>query len=153
MKARYGAILSIAAAGALVPVTALHASAPAGRYVIDRSDTNHMTVFDTKTKLTWERGFGVPVTYQEAVERCQSIVDDNAEIGWRLPTVKELLTLVDYGGSFGTALIDGNAFPGTRPETFWSATPSASDTPPFRCVDFSSGFIGCNAMNTARCVR
>ena len=154
MKARYRAILSIAVAGAIVPIATTHASAPTGRFVVDRSDEDHMLVFDTKTKLEWERGFGVPITHEDAVADCASLSAGTGEVGWRLPTVTELLTLVDYAGDeFPNALIDGQAFPGTRAEPFWTATPSPADSPPFRCVDFASGFIHCNALNTRRCVR
>jgi len=42
---------------------------------------------------------------------------------WRLPTRRELLSLVDYSVASG-ALIDSNYFPNTREAGYWTSTPS-----------------------------
>jgi hypothetical protein len=41
--------------------------------------------------------------------------------GWRLPTVNELLTIVDYHAA--SPAIDSTAFPLTPSEFFWTSTP------------------------------
>ena len=43
---------------------------------------------------------------------------------WRLPTIEELQTIVNYGG---TPSIDNTFFPNTPPNVFWSSSPIASD--------------------------
>ncbi|MGH8551714.1 MAG: DUF1566 domain-containing protein, partial [Methylococcales bacterium] len=45
---------------------------------------------------------------------------------WRLPTVEELRSIVDYGGSSGQR-IDGEFFQNANPSLFWSATVYAVD--------------------------
>jgi Protein of unknown function (DUF1566) len=56
---------------------------------------------------------------------------------WRLPTVKELESIVDFGRS-GPA-IDLRFFPHTPDSYFWSATPSAGDAGTAWYVSFNHG--------------
>jgi Protein of unknown function (DUF1566) len=109
------------------------ASAPPGRYLIANG-----TVVDTKTMLTWQQA-AATATYNwaNATSYCANLML-NGVSGWRLPTVKELSTLVD-----ATQLepIDLTAFPGTS-GVFWSSTPYANFSPPPSAwtVDFSTPF-------------
>lgn len=92
------------------------ATAPAGRYNL--SDT---TVTDLKTKLTWQRT--VPSTtygWEDAKSYCAGLGSSLGGKGWRLPTVKELQTIVDDSRS--DPAIDPTAFPDTPSTAFWSAT-------------------------------
>src|SRR5437868_4121788 len=60
-----------------------NADAPPGRYVISNG-----TVYDTKTKLQWQQSAASSMyTFAAAKAFCSG--------NWRLPTVKELLTIVD----------------------------------------------------------
>jgi len=75
-----------------------------------------------------------------------------------VPTLKELLTLVDYSTDNGPnaingagAMIDLTFFPNTPPWGFWSST--TSTVRPQRCVDFSFGADGCVGTLNVRCVR
>jgi hypothetical protein len=103
------------------------------------------TVTDNWTGLTWERDYSatgvnpaVGVTQTQAIARCTGL-------GFRLPTQKELLTLVDPTRL--NPAIDPTAFPGT-PSAFFYAYNSL--------VNFSSGFSqsegGTNVENV-RCVK
>ena len=59
---------------------------------------------------------------------------------WRMPNVKELQSIVDYG-VFAPA-IDAT-FPGeTTAASYWSSTSDAFDPPFAWFVDFSSGLVG-----------
>jgi len=79
-------------------------------------------VLDTVTELTWQRtASSMPMSWSDANEFCESLAVDGG--GFRLPSRIELVSLVDLTQS-GTA-IDGNAFPSTPPEGFWSASRSA----------------------------
>ena len=54
------------------------------------------TVFDTRTQLTWQRTFpSERYTWDDATSYCASLALPGA--GWRLPSINELLTLVDDG--------------------------------------------------------
>jgi hypothetical protein len=94
-------------------------------------------VIDQKAHLTWERAFSSPSTIDEARKRC-------TDAGWRLPTYKELLTLVDYGSmSFPFALVDLDTFPGTPAVAFWSSSRDVTGSPfAFHLVDFANGMEG-----------
>jgi hypothetical protein len=58
---------------------------PADRYQVS---VDGMTVSDTRTTLEWQRGTSETVTYEQAESYC-------ASKSMRLPTLKELLTIVD----------------------------------------------------------
>jgi hypothetical protein len=118
MKHPVSRLVGVAAlAGALTIVIAGRASAPAGHYVITNG-----TVYDTKTKLTWQQVVS-PSTYTQpdAVTYCAKLGLNGAK--WRLPTVKELATIIDYSVPTPGPTIDSTAFPNTPAEYFWSSTP------------------------------
>jgi hypothetical protein len=127
------------------------ADAPAGRYAISGSGM----VYDTKTRLTWQQAPALSVLTpwttttngtapDVAARRCSGLSLGGAS-DWRLPTVRELQTLVDYAQS-GTAqdggpapMVDTTYFPGTPADVFWSSTPYAG-SPGFAWgVDFAVG--------------
>ena len=82
-------VLSIAAALSAWPSSPAFAEAPGGRYVVEEG-----TVTDTRTRLTWQRSPDLtPRGWTLAAPYCSDL-DLNGK-GWRLPSVKELLTLVD----------------------------------------------------------
>ena len=67
-----------------------HADAPAGRYTATAA-----TVRDNLTGLVWQRGVNASqLTWKDAVTHCEGLVLDGSS-AWRLPTIKELQTLVD----------------------------------------------------------
>lgn len=95
---------------------------------------------DGSTKLTWQRAPS-RATFEDAQEAC-------AKLEARLPTVKELLTLVDEEphsdydeGVGGPAVraIDSQAFPKTPPEPFWT---SSTVEGAVRTVHFGTGETG-----------
>lgn len=72
--------------------------------------------------------------------------------GWRLPTVKELLSLVDYETHNPACSV----FPDCPSEWFWSSSPVSGSTTYAWFVDFINGYPSYSAVcNTyrVRCVR
>jgi len=118
---------------ALVPT--VPGPAPAGRYTIAGS-----TVYDTKTLLTWQRA-PAAMTYvdYQAMSYCAGVGATLGGTGWRLPTKKELLTVVDFSVPLPGPTIDATAFPGTPTSEFWSATPVADTTTSRWGVTFDVG--------------
>jgi hypothetical protein len=61
------------------------ADAPAGRYTVAGA-----VVTDTKTKLVWQQKTAMPGKRADAIAYCAGL-----GTAWRIPTMKELMTLVD----------------------------------------------------------
>jgi hypothetical protein len=131
-------------AGALVLSLAItaRAEAPSGRYTLSTD-----TVVDTKTRLTWQRSAS-PTTH--TLEKAK----DYCGAPWRLPTIKELQSLVDVR-AFSPA-IDTTVFPSTPSEPFWSSSLYAANTGYAWVVNFSTGYTDTDGMpgnGRVRCVR
>jgi hypothetical protein len=137
-----------------------HATAPMDQYkFFSKADE---TIKDVKTQLIWERRVGQnQMKFDAAVAHCNGL--DGT--GWRLPTVKELLTLVDEqplgiyaGAKIVYPAIDSNAFPDTPLANFWSASRHLGHADDSVVVDFSTGRtnpLNATGGNTAhvRCVK
>jgi hypothetical protein len=127
------------------------AVAPAGRFT-----ANGSTVYDTKTKLTWQKSPSGQFTWANAKAACTALNTGGAT-GWRLPFLKELITLLDYtvpGGTYPQApfSVQGGYI------SFWSATPVADSisTGQAWTVDFFLGLTSPTAVantNGALCVK
>lgn len=138
---------------AFLSMTPAAADAPAGRYTV-----NPPEVLDTATGLTWmmtapttggDDGAG-DFRWMNAVDHCVTF-----GAGWRLPTVKELLTIVDVSKPTAPT-VDGVAFPATANAPFWSSTPLAGTTNQAWFVTFDYGGTGTDFLTSAhrvRCVR
>jgi Protein of unknown function (DUF1566) len=124
------------------------AEAPPCRYTPTAS-----TVFDKETGLSWQRTNIASYSFDVAKDHCAGLSVGGLQ-GWRLPTLQELLTIVDESQTQPS--IDPTAFPGTPPLGFWSATPSATDPSQVWYVSFSGGYTdlhGTSSSQLVRCVR
>jgi hypothetical protein len=91
--------------------------------------------------------------------RCDTekfVVDVNAsalcgKTDWRMPTVKELVGIVDFGRS--NQAIDPAYFPNTPNPVFWSGSPNASGWGSAWYVNFSNGDTGYTSRNNGGYVR
>jgi hypothetical protein len=133
-------------ASALV-VSASRADAPAGRFTVSAG-----TVYDTKTRLTWQQTLDVnSYTWAQAGTYCAG-----RGPGWRLPTIGELQTIVDE--SRAGNVIDRTAFPNSPPTWTWSGTAAAGSPTSAWLVDFTNGTAfwrldNKTTTNRVRCVR
>ena len=152
-------ILRFLSAVAIIAVTfptSADANAPAGQYVVTADGTGNGTVYDTKSKLTWQQTVSsTTYTWADAKTHCAGVGASLGGTGWRLPTIKELVTIVDL--SQATApMIDVNAFPGTPANWFWSSSWGADYSSAAWLVHFGSGvasFFAASYMCNVRCVR
>jgi hypothetical protein len=144
-------------AGAITSVictlsSSANGTAPTGRYTYPASGTVH----DTKTGLTWQQTApAMTYSWMAAKVYCGTLGPVLGGTGWRLPTVKELLTVVDSSQATSPA-IDPYAFPGTPASNFWSLSPVSGSPSNAWYVDFSFGHPYFNAtlsMYNVRCVR
>ena len=137
--------------------TLADAAAPAGRYVVTSGGTNKGIVSDTKTKLTWQQAVQSNYTWADAKTYCSGVGPTLGGSGWRLPTIKELYTIVDFSMP-DAPRIDASAFPGMPTATsdyFWSASPKSGSSSGAWGLDIQGLVQGFWVDNTAnvRCVR
>jgi hypothetical protein len=93
------------------------ADAPAGRYSV-----NAGVAKDNRTALSWQQTIDASAyDWSGAKSYCTKLALDGG--GWRLPTYKEALTLIDPTSS--NPAIDPSTFPGTPGAWFWTSSPYA----------------------------
>lgn len=148
-RRRAGLASVVVLVAGLAIAVAASAAAPLGHYTID-----HGAVTDVKTRLTWQQATSsTTYTQADAARICATLSLNGG--GWRLPTVKELVTLVDVSVGSGPT-IDSTAFPDTPSGPFWSSTPSAEAAGVAWAVYFSGGNAYSDEVSNSdyvRCVR
>lgn len=109
------------------------------------TDNEDGTVTDNLTDLVWlkEADCFVGKTWDEALDDSNNLKDGDCELSdgsvegdWRLPNVRELLSLIHYGvhdpalpNTAGTAQwSEGDPFTGVQSNLYWSSTSSSSRT-------------------------
>jgi hypothetical protein len=94
------------------------------------TDMGNGTVMDNLTGLTWLKNadcFGLK-SWSDALSAANTLAsghcgltDGSAERTWRLPNVKELTSLLDFGHT-NPALVPGHPFVGVEPHGYWTST-------------------------------
>lgn len=120
---------------------------------------------DTNTGLIWQSGDGGYLCWStdycggvQAVEYCQNLMADGVTVAgsaqnvWRLPTVRELQSVVDYN-----LVVPATTLPNTQSDYYWSSTTYADDSAYAWFVSMNYGYVSSdykgNDYNLARCVR
>lgn len=98
-------------------------------------------VVDATTGLSWQRLVDArAVTFDDAKASCATLGER-----YRLPTIQELLTIVDYSVAQQTTatapMIDAAAFPETPAESFWASPSPLSDAGLPYTVNFGNGLV------------
>jgi len=83
------------------------------------SDNGDGTVADMTTGLMWQQTETKATSWAKALAYCENL-DLAGYNDWRLPNIRELLSLVD--DSRNKPSIDKANFPGCRPDIYWSST-------------------------------
>ena len=118
-------------------------------------------VLDRETGLVWEQSPTAPPTipntfnWESAQAHCNAL-NTGGRMGWRLPTLQDLASLVDRSVSPGPRLPSGHPFSNVQAADYWSATVFATDTSSAWVVDFFNGFVvlgGKIETHFAWCVR
>ncbi|MDM8538524.1 DUF1566 domain-containing protein, partial [Desulfobacterales bacterium HSG17] len=84
-------------------------------------NNNDSTVTDTTTGLMWQQSTDGEMTWSNALSHCEILVHGEYD-DWRLPDIKELISLVD--NTQDSPIIDTNYFPNTLPSYYWTSTKS-----------------------------
>lgn len=122
---------------AFVFVLSVAASPPGPRFV----DHGDGTVTDGETELMWTKDTQQimgRLTWQEAITACNSL-NYAGHHDWRLPQVKELQSMIDYGRENLPGLPPGNPFINVQNWYYWSSTPNTSITGSAWSVDMHYG--------------
>jgi len=138
-------------AGAVVGLATLaRADAPSDQY--EFFDLTTTVIQDLRTGLYWQRyPPATGVSFAGAAAYCASLVPDGGGPAWRVPSYKELLTLVDEsphteytGGQLQQKAIDGNAFPQIPVDLSYVTSSVYPGTPSgyVYTVDFHNGLPG-----------
>lgn len=100
-------------------------------------DNNDGTVSDISTGLMWQKGTADKMTWEEALDYCVHL-PLAGYTDWRLPTQKELRSLVDYSSYYPA--INTAFFPTTVSNNYWSST-TDTVSPQFAwCERFTDGY-------------
>lgn len=110
---------------------------PVPRFTV-MADTN--LVFDNLSGRMWTRRIGIDATtsWASALDHCTAMTLGNYT-DWRLPTRREVLSLVDFGSL--TLLPAGHPFTGTPSVPFWTST-SYRPLPATYAWGIDNGFFG-----------
>ena len=113
------------------------------------TDNGNGTVTNTSTGLMWQQ-IGSSGTWEQALSYCENLsLADYTD--WRLPTIKELRSLVDY--SRLNPAISKTYFPDAVSSFYWASTTLASGTNGAWGVDFDYGGDGHDDKHTSYYVR
>jgi hypothetical protein len=121
------------------------------------TDNNNGTVTDNLTGLIWLKDancFGTRA-WSDALSDCNGLAsgqcgltDGSTEGDWRLPNVKELQSLIDYG-EYWPALPSGDPFTNVQSSNYWSSTTFAPSTDnAWLVVMFHGGLIISNKSSS-----
>jgi len=123
------------------------------------------TITDNVTGLVWRRcsqgknddatctGTAGTYTWENALLQCENETADGG--GWRLPNMRELMSIVDFGKAT-TPKINTAYFPGTASDYYWTSNTDVSITASALKVLFSAGNVVYSDKTTdayVRCIR
>ncbi len=118
-----------------------------------RFNYDALVVNDQATGLTWQREHLGASTWLAALAACEQL-DLGGHEDWRLPTLKELQTLIDDRRLQPST--DVVAFPNTPSEWFWSSTPIEFPPNEGWATSFTDGYASIHSfdeLHLVRCVR
>ncbi|MFM8444420.1 MAG: DUF1566 domain-containing protein [Methylococcus sp.] len=120
--------------------------APSPRF----TDNNNGTVTDQLTGLVWLKDadcLNGATTWSQAIDWSNTLASGACGLGdgstarqWRLPTIKELQSLIDFGQS-SPALPAGHPFTFVQSQGYWSSTTVASGTGQAWGLGFADGNV------------
>jgi len=135
------------------------ADAPAGQYgPFNQANT---VITDAKTNLAWQRTVTTRTDFAGAVAACRGLSLGTFPSGWRLPSYKELLTLVDESphteyptGAPQQIAIDPYAFPETpvTPSNYWTSSVAGGQVFSVEFVQGNASLQSPTATQYVRCV-
>lgn len=137
----------------LEPYAPLAAESPQASAYFDNLMGGHVT--DQVTGLVWQKSDDdSKKNWNEAWDYCQNLeMPPGLWTDWRLPSIDELMSIVDYGAHFPAI---NSVFWGTEPLHYWSADTVPDNMPGAWTVNFQTGIVDIQSKSAnwyVRCVR
>ena len=127
-------------------------------YSADESNSPNALVISSKTALTWRRcsegqifSAGTCLGSASTFTHEQALAYAKTQVGWRLPSVKELASVVDIK-AIGPA-INGTAFPATPSYNSWASSPYAGSADYAWVVHFGDGSVSVDSRSSTAHLR
>jgi len=127
--------------------------------VLSYTDNGDGTVTDDNTGLMWAKdgngagcNNGSTASWNSVIDYCDGLTFATYS-DWRLPNVKELVSIVKYDASGGYPYIDQTYFPNTQSSNYWSSTTLPIYTDDAMYVDFYNGDVYGTDKYEDSCVR
>jgi hypothetical protein len=115
---------------------------PASDRFIVLTSMNDEAVLDQETGLVWEQSPSTSTFNWETAQFHCNQLTTGGRLGWRLPTIQELASLVDPSvAPPGPTLPNGHPFSNVQQSFYWSATTSAGFANYAWFVKFNSGLV------------
>ena len=114
------------------------------------TDNGDGTVTDNLTGLIWlmDANCFEAAFWADALDECNSLAsgscglsDDSVAGDWRLPNIKELQSLIDYGRGFPAVHYSHPSFTSVQSEYYWSSTSRGARTGNAWSVDMGEGHV------------
>jgi len=120
------------------------------------TDNGDGTVTDNVTKLMWQQNVApTKYTWANASAYCATLtLAGHAD--WRLPSIIELISIIEPAAAAPNAAVNATAFPGAPGSYVWSST-AVPGAPSVWCVVFAEGTVYTTSATSttvdSRCVR
>ena len=114
------------------------------------TDNGDDTVTDILTGLMWLNNVsaipdGNSGSWFQALDRCEELIFPISGYGdWRLPNVRELMSIIDYGQDADLRLPPLNHFDNIQEDLYWTSTTSADEHDDAWVVDLGTGELDTN---------
>jgi len=140
-----GAAGAATAAGFYYPIPSWNQTLPTATRFIVLTNMGNAAVLDRETGLVWEQSPSTTrLVWEQAQFHCNKLTT-GGRLGWRLPTVQELSSLVDPK-QVNPSLPSGHPFSNVQSFIYWSSTTAnqvpLETTSGAWIVDFNDGDIG-----------
>jgi len=114
---------------------------PAATRFIVLTNMAGAAVLDRETGLVWEQSPSLSISNWNVASFHCITLNTGARSGWRIPTLQELMSLLDRSVSPGPALPSGHPFSNVQRSAYWSATARDNNTGVAWIAEFETGGV------------
>jgi hypothetical protein len=134
-------VAATTAAGPYFATPSWDQTLPSNTRFIVLSNFGDQAVLDRETGLVWEQSPSTTtfVDWSHATDFCSSQVTKGNRLGWRVPTVSELASLVDPSVPFPGPTVPSGIFSNVQANFYWTATTWNASSGSAWYVDFEEG--------------